>query len=273
MTDIRLINHSTAIKFLFVFLCLTALLACTHEYQTITGKVVDESNVALNGVAVTACYSGWGWSDGQLVWDKVFCSEPIVTNIEGRYVINFKGPEFLRLRANKKGWIQTQDFNSKDSNIILIQNAVNSARVALEANLREEKSRQRLADESDIDYYCRVVIPRNRPVRLNYQGEALSIVTSFLFSDYYSAFLFAVRGSALPVNSFRKEAELRINGKTVKTNLLFKPNDGTCEPDFYFIGSTLHSLNLEPVNQLEILIPSIRAMFDMQKWTDTVILK
>lgn len=249
---------------------LTASFACTRELQTITGKVVDESGAALNDAAVTACYSGWGWSSGQLVWDKDFCSEPVLTNNEGFYVISFKGPNFIRLRAKKKGWIQTQDFNANDSRIILIQNKVYSARIVAEASLREITFRQRLSDESDVEYYCRVVISRNRPITLNYRGATLSIVPSLLLSDDQGVALFGMQGSAVAVSSFANEAMFRINGEMVNGNFSFKPGVKVCGPDIHFIGSTASGIHLETDKRIEIFIPSIRAMFDVQSWINTV---
>jgi len=270
MKNIALKNRAAIINIVCVLLFLTTSSACTREPQIIEGKVVDESNAALSGVAVTACYSGWGWSSGQLVWDKDYCSESVMTNKDGHYVINFKGPEFIRLRAKKIGWVHTTGFNARDSRIILTSNSISSARNAAEAKLREESFRQRLSDESDEEYYCRVVISRNRPVTLTYQGGTLAITPSVLLSDHHSAGLFAVRGPARIANIFAREATYIINGKTVKVDSSYRQGGASCEPDIHFIGMAIPGLQLETNDRLEIFIPSIRAMFDMQTWIDTV---
>ena len=55
----------------FWIMFLSMQVACSSKApQTLSGKVLDEHGHPLQGVAVRACYSGWGWGDGGLVWDK-----------------------------------------------------------------------------------------------------------------------------------------------------------------------------------------------------------
>ena len=61
------------------FMC-EILESCAHEERPLTGKVVDESGNGIGRVAVRACYTGWGWSNGGLVWDKPHCSETVLTD-------------------------------------------------------------------------------------------------------------------------------------------------------------------------------------------------
>ena len=264
-------NYSAIIfKIVCALLFLAANTSCAYETQNITGKVVDESGAALSDVAVSACYSGWGWSGGYVVWDKDFCSEITLTNSDGSYVINFKGPDVMRIRARKDDWIQTQDFNTSDLRIFLTRSEEYIARQAIETRLREENLRQRLSDESDTEYYCRVILSRIRPVILKYQGEPLSIVPCLLKYDDHSDTLFAVRGSSMVVNSFANEVMFRINGKTVNSNFSFRSIVANCKSDIHFIEAKIPSSYLEKEERVEILIPSIHALFDMQIWSNSI---
>lgn len=270
MKKIFVDNYVEVIKIVCSILFITATLACTRDPLTIEGEVVDESGSGLNGVTVTACYSGWGWSSGQLVWDKDYCSEPVVTNPEGLYVINFEGPDFIRLKARKNGWIQTQDFNAENSRIILIEKKVFSERIEAEASLLEENFRQRLPDESDSEYYFRVVIARSRLITLNYQGETVSIVPTILMSNYRSDAVFAVRGTPLTVNSFANEAIFKINGQTVSADFSFNEGEIVSAAGMYFIRATIPGLNMQADARLEVLVPSVHAMLDMKIWIEPV---
>lgn len=258
--------YATIIKIACAFLLMTVDTGCTYETQTIAGKVVDESGVALSDVAVIACYSGWGWSSGYVVWDKDFCSEPDLTNKDGSYVINFECPDVMRLRARKDGWTQTRDFNATDSQIILSKYEVYSEKIGTEARLQEENSQQWLPDESETEYYCRVILSKRRPVTLGYQGESLSVVPILLKSKGRDEVLFAVRGSSVAANSFAKEVVFRINGQVVKGNFSFRKGVKSCEPELYFIVTNISDLPLEKDNRFEIFVPGIRAMLDMQIW-------
>ena len=261
---------ATVIKIACAFLLLTAAAGCTYGTQTITGKVVDESGAALSDVAVSACYSGWGWSSGYVVWDKDYCSELTLTNNDGTYIIYVKGPDIMRLRAKKDGWIQTQDFNTKDSRISLTKTEKHSSRQAAETRLREEKFRNRLPDESNAEYYCRVILSKIQPVTLDYQGQPLSIVPSLLKYDNHAAALFAVRGSSMAASSFVNEVVFRINGQTVNGNFSFWSDVTTCKSDIVFIKAKIPGLHLGNDERIEILVPSIRALLDMQTWNQPV---
>jgi len=260
-------NYSTAIfKTISIFLLLTALAGCTDKNQTITGQVVDEAGAALSGVAVSACYSGWGWSHEYLVWDKEYCSKPVFTNIDGSYVIIFSGPDVMRLRVKKDGWIQTQDFNSKDALLFLTRNEEYRSRQATDVRLQEFHFRQRLADESDADYYCRVVKARSRPVSLIFQGATLSIVPSLLRSPDHNGALFAVRGSALAASAFTDDVRLRIDGQAIDNKIFLRPDLAPCASNLRFMEAVLPPTFKED-SLIEIIIPSVRAAMDMQIWS------
>lgn len=256
----------TTFKVACALLFLVAGIGCSYDPLTITGKVVDESGAALGDVTVWACYSGWGWNNGYLVWDQDYCSETVQTNQDGRYVIKFKGPASLRLRARKDGWVQAQDFNTTHSRIILTKNADYSARLRSEAQLREKRRRQRIPAESDTEYYCRVILPEVRPVNLNYQKEILLITPNLLsIKDNRDAF-FALRGSSSAVNAFTSEMVLRVNGETRNNSILLNAVGAGCEDGIHFVGVNLPSIDSWTNTRVEILVPSISAMFDIQIW-------
>ncbi len=259
---------ATNIKIVCAFLFLMTGVACSHDPLTITGRVVDESGNSLSDVSVWACYSGWGWGEaGYLVWDKDYCSETTQTNHDGLYIITFKGPVSSRLRASKDGWVQTQAFNTTHSRIVLTWSEDHSSRLRAEAKKRDLEHRQRRAEESETGYYCRAILPENKFVNLNYQDETLAITPSLLVNDTQSDALFAVRGSSRGVNTFLGELVLKINGEAPGSDFSLKSVDTSCGLDVQFIGVSIPGLNAWAEARLEILAPSVSAMFDMQIWT------
>jgi hypothetical protein len=262
---------ATIIKIISEILFLTVCVGCTNETLIIKGKVVDESGNSLSDVSVWACYSGWGWGEaGYLVWDKDYCSETTQTNPNGLYVITFKGPASSRLRTRKDGWVQAQDFNTTHSIIILTKSEDYSTRLTSEAKLRENKHRQQLPEESETEYYCRAILSKIRSVNMNYHGEILSITPNFLKYGGHSDALFALRGSSRAANSFSDEAVLKIDGETLNSNVALKSVVTGCEADVNFIGVNIPSSNLLTDARIEILVPSISAMFEMETWVHSV---
>jgi len=260
----------TNIKFAYTFLFLMTGVACSHDPLTITGKVVDESGKSLSDVSVWACYSGWGWSEADyLVWDKDYCSETTQTNQDGLYSIIFKGPVSSRLRARKDGWVQTQSYNTTHSRIVLIKREDYSSRLRAESIRLELKHRQRLPAESDTAYYCRVVLPEIQSVNLNYQNETLSISPAFLKLETENDTLFAIRGSSQAVKAFSSEMVLKINGETQDSNVLLKPVETSCRLDVHFLEVSTSDLNAWVEARVEILVPSISAMFEMHTWSQS----
>jgi hypothetical protein len=263
---------TTSIRFVCTILFLMTGIGCSNETLTITGKVVDETGDALGNVTVWVCYSGWGWGEKEdyLVWDKNYCSETTQTNHDGLYVITFKGPASSRLRTRKDGWVQAQDFNTTHSIIILTKSEDYSTRLTSEAKLRENKHRQQLPEESETEYYCRAILSKIRSVNLNYHGEILSITPNFLKYGGHSDALFALRGSSRAANSFSDEAVLKIDGETLNSNVALKSVVTGCEADVNFIGVNIPSSNLLTDARIEILVPSISAMFEMETWGHSV---
>jgi hypothetical protein len=264
MNNWKIKKLATNIKFACTLLFLMTVVACSHDPLTITGKVVDESDNSLSDVSVWVCSSGWGWSEADyLVWDKDYCSETTQTNQEGLYNITFKGPVSSRLRASKDGWVQTQDYNTTHSRIVLTKSEDYSSRLRTESVQRELKHQQRLPGESEAAYYCRVVLLEIQPVNLSYQDEPLSISPAFLKLDTQIDALFAIRGSSRAVKAFSYEMVLKINGKTPDSNVLLKSVETICGPDVHYLEVSTPDLNAWPGSRVEILVPSISAMFDM----------
>ncbi len=255
------------IKFACSFLFLVTGVACSHDPLTITGKVVDESGNALNDVAVSACYSGWGWGEADyLVWDKDYCSETSRTNQEGVYVITFNGPVSSRLRTKKEGWVQTQDYNATHSRIVLTRSEDYSSRLRTESMQREREHRQRLPGESETAYYCRVVLPKFQSVNVSYQNESLAITPALLKLNAHGDALFAVRGSSRAVNALSSEMVLKINSEA-PGSVQFKSPETNCGLDVHFLTVSVPGLNTRPDSRVEILVPSVGAMFDLHMWS------
>lgn len=264
----RIKKIASLIRFICAIQFMLATTACSYDPLTITGRVVDESGNSLNNVSVWACYSGWGWGEaGYLVWDKSYCSEITQTDLDGYYIITFKGPASSRLWAKKEGWVQTKDFNTTHSRIVLTKSEDHSARLRTEAKQRDLEQRRRRAEESETEYYCRVILPEIQSVNLNYQGEILAITPTLLVKDAQSDALFTVRGSFIAVNTFSDELVIKINSEAQGSNFSLKPVEASCGLDVHFIGGNISGLNAWPDARVEILVPSISTMFDMQLWS------
>ena len=256
------------IKYVSIILFLMTGISCSYESFTITGKVVDESGNILRDVTVWACYSGWGWSEegDYLVWDKNFCSKTTQTDNNGVYIITFNGPASSRLRAKKEGWIQTMDFNTTHSQIILTRSEVHSSRLKLEAKKRDLEQRVRRIEEPETDYYCRVIFPDTRPVNLNYQDKILSITPVLLENEDKHRALFTIQGLFMDVKKISNELVLKNNGKAQAANFIILPIEAGCNDDVRFIEVKIPRMNEWSDSGVEILVPSISAMFDMHVW-------
>ena len=253
-------------KTICAFLFFVTQTGCIYESQTITGKVVDESGVEIRNVVVKACYSGWGWSSNGLVWDKDYCSEPAVTDNAGVYSINFNGPTFMRLMARKEGWIQRQDFNSSASRITLTRLETYLKREAAKRALSEQEFKKRQPGESSSEYYCRVILNRSGKVTLNYIDQKIMVFQDLLEFEGQPMALFALQGSYKAASSFANEAVLKINGREVGKKLSLQSDETSCQSDIYFIETYLPYSNDELNRRIAILVPGIKAMFDMSIW-------
>ena len=134
----------------------------------------------------------------------------------------------------------------------------------IETELSEKTSQQDQPDESDTGYYCRVVFPDIRPVKLSYKDATLSITPAILGYKNQSNALFAVRGSSRAVHEFSKEVVLKFNGEAPDSDFSLMAIETSCGEDVHFIDVNIPGLNTWPDTGVEILVPSIKAMFDMQ---------
>jgi len=245
---------------------LLALAGCTDQEQQLSGQVVAESGAALGDVAVTACYSGWGRSNGQLVWDKDYCSAPVATDRDGRYLINFSGPRSMRLRAKKAGWVQTRDFHSTQSRLVLTPLAAYQVRSAAAAKEREETFRDRRTGEIAADYYCRVILSRVRSIDLSYHAARLAVTPSLLRGDDPNRAFFALSGPAAATRSFCAETRIRINGQAVGAQLSPVPTETSCQAELQLIEVVVPAGIPTIAVPLELVVPSLGAMFELQIW-------
>jgi hypothetical protein len=255
---------TVSVSFVFVLLCLLTCSACSNETKTISGKVADESGNALNDVTVWACHSGWGWGEeGYLVWDKNYCSETTQTKSDGSYVITFKGPVSSYLRATKQGWVQTRDFNTTQTNIVLTSSEDYSARLRAKASKRDQEHHQRQDGETETDYYCRVIFPEFRPVTLGYPEGSIAITPAFLMREDRVSALFAVQSSSANINGFAREAILKLNDETRGNSFSITVGESGCDRDVNF----LEVMVSDPVAwqgwRIEVLVPSVKAMIEV----------
>lgn len=269
-----LVYFNIAIKLVItLFLAITIVGCSFHLPKTITGEVVDESGMPLSDVAVRVCYSGWGW-DNYLVWDENYCSEPVFTDSHGLYVADFSGfllpwspaSNSITLSAKKDGWTQTESVYIPNTRIIMADNE--KLRERRIAELRSSKSnfQLQLPDEPERDYYCRVILPQNRPVNLIYKGERLSVTPSILRSSDGNQALFALSGSLRVINSFLEEARLKVNRQNLNVNFMLIPAVKSCTEDIQFMSANIPDLYLDSDSELEMFVPSIRAVFNMRIW-------
>jgi len=87
------------VRFTLLILLLVAALpssACRGEKQ-LSGRVIDyDSGQPLAGARILTRQSGWGLSDGSLVWDKTYTTESF-SNPRGDFTIRYRVGESARL--------------------------------------------------------------------------------------------------------------------------------------------------------------------------------
>ncbi len=235
---------------------------CEYEHRTLQGVVKDENGAVIPGVSVTACYSGWSWANGSLVWDKSFCSQPARTDESGKYTIDFRGPPAMRLRAVKDGWVQTHNFSNTDKQITLVKKETYQARLAQEANLKNILFLKRRPNESDREYYIRVIQPASDRVTLQYMNRKLTVLQSALVEGNRA--LFAVRGERQTVFHFSREVILKNNRKPVISQTTVSKQDNNHDTDMFFIDMDFRGQNSSPLTKPTLLVPSIHAEFGMR---------
>ena len=257
------------IKAVVVIPFITTGIACSYEPLTISGTVVDETGNALSDVSVWACYSGWGWGkeEGYLVWDKETCSEAVQTDTDGMYAISFEGPVSSRLRARKEGWVQSDSYNTTHSRMVLIRSEDRSSRLRDAVKQSAVHHRKRKATENNRDYYCRVVLPENRPLRLRYQDEIIAVTPTILEDESQTLAMFAVQGSSKAVNAFTKELVLKIDGRVQNLSFSSKADDADCTEEQYFVEFMAQDMDAWGGATVDLLVPSVQAMFEVKTYT------
>jgi hypothetical protein len=76
--------------------------ACGED--SVSGRITDyESGEALANVRVIAMQSGWGFSDGSLVWDKAYVSETF-SNSEGKFQLTYNHGSSANLLVQREGY-------------------------------------------------------------------------------------------------------------------------------------------------------------------------
>ena len=252
----------------YLLLSLIVLTGCIYKFQSITGKVVDELGNSIPGVMVSACYSGWGWSVNGLVWDKRYCSEPVITDVDGVYSIGFRGPDVMGFKIDKEGWVQTKSHRINDSQIVLMRRDKYFKQLAIKRKLAEEIFRVRQPNESNADYYCRVILNDSGKIKLKYKGQRLKIAQTLMSYPDQSLNIFSVQGDYKLANDFASEVRLRVNREEVDSDIHVRKDNTDCPKDIFFLEVRLPYSTNEFSDAIEILVPSVKALFDMYIWND-----
>jgi hypothetical protein len=265
MDSHTMVEGSNLIRSVFFFFVLLILSACTGSSHTITGTVVDESGTPLSQATVTACYLGWAWSKQQLVWDKRYCSDPYQTDHSGTYTIVFRGPAHMTLHATKHNWLQIQDFNSTNSQIVLSSNERRNAQFRAQQQKIESEFRTRQPGESEADYYCRVITQRSHSNSLTYRGETLSFTQTVMQFGLDGDLLFALSGSREAVDAFVEEVEFLVSGEPSGGIFQLRPTAPMCDVNTHIVQASAQD-GAAITDHVKLLLPSIHAGWDMEIW-------
>jgi hypothetical protein len=89
----------------------------------IEGTVVDSSTGApLQGAAVAVSNRGWGFINGQLVWDKDYVY-PTVSDQNGRFRIVFDVGSSAHVKATKAGYLAQDNWYERNTTITITMKA------------------------------------------------------------------------------------------------------------------------------------------------------
>ncbi len=109
-------------------LCGALFLVATQVFMGgsyIDGTVVDSSTGApLQGVAVEVSNRGWGFVDGQLVWDKDYVY-PTVSDQNGRFHIVFNVGSSAHVKAAKAGYQPHDGWYERNNQITIMLKQIN----------------------------------------------------------------------------------------------------------------------------------------------------
>ena len=103
-----------------------------------------------------------------------------------------------------------------------------------------------------------------------YNDETISITPILLLYDDHNNALLALRGSSRIASLFSNEAMFNFNGQTLNSKFSHRLVATTCGSNVHILNFNVPSLSLGAEDQIEIFIPSIHAMFDMQIWRNPV---
>ena len=91
------------------FLLLVSFLMIGCEKQ-IKGKVVDcETNAPVSDAKVSTNQTGWGISNGQIMWDKTYITETL-TDRSGAFELIYDVGSSAKIHVAKKGYYSAEQF-------------------------------------------------------------------------------------------------------------------------------------------------------------------
>jgi hypothetical protein len=123
---------------------------------------------------------------------------------------------------------------------------------------------QERPEETGSAYYCRKILPEIRPVRLNYQDESLLVTPVLLAGKGQDNALFAVRGSFGAAQELAREVVFKIDGETIISKTALLDAGASCGEKSHLIDVKLGDLNVWPEYGVELLVPDIKALFDVE---------
>ena len=263
-------------RVVLIYALLTVAGCTSSEPKLYEGKVVDEQGNPVEGVSIILCYVGWGWDWSMaggfpLVMGKSFCSAPVLTDNSGKYKVAFAGPASTFVVARHKAWTQLESFLADENRVVLIRKDIYDKRIVDHEDRNERAYRERRPDESDTDYYCRVVQKRFDKIELNYRGQRIKIVQS-LFA-VQGKLVFGVIGSYDAVQALADD--VLVSGRVPDGSYALIENfealaeKARCGDSMYFIQSRGNDLlsALENAGSARIEVRSIRAVFAAQVWS------
>ncbi len=84
----------------------------------IEGKSVDcNTNNPIADVQISTNQSGWGFSNGQLVWDKDYITTA-QSDASGLFKLSYKVGDSADIKARKEGYITAEQFESPATGIV-----------------------------------------------------------------------------------------------------------------------------------------------------------
>ncbi|MFW2366169.1 MAG: hypothetical protein ACN4GW_07110, partial [Desulforhopalus sp.] len=113
-------------------------------------------------------------------------------------------------------------------------------------------------------------LTRSRSINLNYQGQILKITTNILNNVDRSDGLFALHGSSKAAYSFSKEAVLMVDGTQLTSEVSLSSDLTGCDSDVHFMRLHLPNSDALTDARIEMIVPGISAMFDMELWSQPV---